>query len=279
MRLGVSMWSYFRTWKAGQMDVAGFIREAKRIGAEGVELLDFFGPLKDEDRPPVVAALAETALPVPIFSVAQNFAKPSPEEREAELEKIRVGMREANRYGAKVVRVFAGDVAPGITFAQARAWIVEGLSRASVEAHQAGLRLALENHGTLAGKADQVRGLIEDVRAQSGVDALRANPDTGNFLLVDAPSHEAVRKVAPYAAMVHFKDFRFAKNESEGFAYGAEGRRFVGTALGEGEVDLGACISALKDAGFGGWLSLEYEGEEDPITAVPRSLDYARRFL
>jgi len=88
-----------------------------------------------------------------------------------------------------------------------------------------------------------------------------------------------VRKVAEFAYMVHFKDFRYATNDQEGFAYGPEGKRFVGTALGEGEVDLAACIQALSDAGFDGWLSLEYEGEEDSFEAVPRSLAYAKRIL
>ncbi len=85
--------------------------------------------------------------------------------------------------------------------------------------------------------------------------------------------------VAKYAYMVHFKDFRYALNDTEGFVYGPDNFRFVGTALGEGKVDLAACIAALKGVGFNGWLSLEYEGEEDPMTAVPRSLEYARALL
>jgi sugar phosphate isomerase/epimerase len=273
------MWSYFRPWKAGDLDIPGFVREAKRAGAEGVELLDFFYKNAEAERPLIKAALEETGLPVAIFSVAQNFAKAEPAQRIAELEKIKFGVDEALFYGAGVVRVFAGDVAEGITYDDARHWIIEGLSFASEYAHARGIDLALENHGTLAGKGDQVAELIDDVRARAGNDALGANPDTGNFLLIDPPSHLAVAKVAPFAKMVHFKDFRYAQHPEEGFAYGPEGKRFVGTALGEGEVDLGACIAALKNVGFDGWLSLEYEGEEDPFTAVPRSLEIAKRFL
>lgn len=279
MKLACSMWSYFRPWKDGRIDIPGFIHEAKRAGAEGVELLDFFYKDAATEREQAKQALAETGLPAPIFSVAQNFAKLEAADRQKELDKILFGIGEAEFYGAKVVRVFAGDVAPGITFDQAREWIVDGLVAASKVAHEKGIRLALENHGTLAGKAGQVCGLIADVRAGSGNDAFGANPDTGNFLLIDPPSHEAVRKVAEFAYMVHFKDFRYATNDQEGFAYGPEGKRFVGTALGEGEVDLAACIQALSDAGFDGWLSLEYEGEEDSFEAVPRSLDYAKRLL
>ena len=49
--------------------------------------------------------------------------------------------------------------------------------------------------------------------------------------------------------------------------------------LGEGSVDLEKCIKELKNVGFDGWLSVEYEGEEDPLTAVRRSIENARKFL
>ena len=36
------MYSYVRAYQSRQIDIAGFIREAKRLGVQGVELLDFF---------------------------------------------------------------------------------------------------------------------------------------------------------------------------------------------------------------------------------------------
>ncbi len=276
MKLAVSMYSYYRTVKGGHMDIPGFIREAKKINADGVELLDFFYKDVEAERNSALEALKETGLPCPIFSVAQNFAKQSAEERQAMLNKIKFGVDEAGRFGAKVVRVFAGDVSEGITFEQAREWIIEGLSKASEYASKKGVKLALENHGKLAGRGEQVRGIIEDVRKRSGVEVLGANPDTGNFLLVNQPSHVAIQEVANLANMVHFKDFR--EDETGEFA-ALDGTRYVGTAIGEGMVDLHACIDILKRAGFDGWLSMEYEGREDPLTAVPRSLQNARKYL
>lgn len=286
------MWSYFHTWRKGGFDIPAFIHEAKRAGADGVELLDFFYNKPDEPRVNAFSAdmvagqresakeaLAETGLPVPIFSVANNFAKHHPGERQAELGKIWFGVDEAMAYGAKVVRVFAGDVSADVTFDAAREYIVEGLAEASRYAANFGIKLALENHGTLAGRGDQVRGLIEDVRARSGCDALGANPDTGNFLIVGQSSEEAIREVAPLAYMVHFKDFAPAPPDvSEGYRT-LDGRVLLGTAVGEGVVDLGACISELRSAGFDGWLSVEYEGGEDPLSAVPRSITNARKYL
>jgi sugar phosphate isomerase/epimerase len=280
MRIGVSMWSYVHAYKSGKLNIPSFIHEAKRAGADGVELLDFFYRDVVSERQQALQALKETGLPCPIFSISQNFAKVSPEERRAQLEKIKFGVDEALHYGSQVVRVFAGDVSEGISFDQAREWIVEGLAEASRYAASKGVRLALENHGTLAGRGEQVKGIIDDVRAMAGNDALGANPDTGNFLIVNQPSHEAIREVAPYAYMVHFKDFKPEPADHTGFAYGClDGTKLIGTAVGEGTVDLAECIRELKDAGFDGWLSVEYEGEEDPFSAVPRSIENARKFL
>lgn len=287
MRIAVSMYSYNAAVQAGRLDLPSFIHEAGRAGAEGVELLDYYYPGGGQDadgversRAGAMEALAEAGLPVPIFSVGNNFAKPDPKEREAQVGRIRFGVDEALAYGAGVVRVFAGDVAPGLTFDQVRAWIVEGLAAASTYAHERGIRLALENHGKLAGRGDQVRGLIDDVRAMCGNDALGANPDTGNFLLVDQPSHDAISQVAPVANMVHFKDFAPAPADHKGWAYESlAGKRYLGACVGEGLVELESCIDRLRDAGFDGWLSVEYEGLEDPLVAVPRSIANARRFL
>jgi sugar phosphate isomerase/epimerase len=283
MKLGVSMWSYFHAWKAGRLSVADFVREAKRVGVDGVELLDFFYGDRtqiEEIRQETLLALTETGLPVPIFSVSNNFAKIDPKDREAALDRIRFGVDEALLYGAATVRVFAGDVAEGITFEQARGWIVEGLAEAADYAHAQGIRLALENHGSLAGRGVQVRGIVEDVRAKCGHDALGVNPDTGNFLIVNQLSHEGVGQVADLAYMVHFKDFVLAAEDHQGFAYPSlDGRKYVGTAVGEGEVDLVQCLSQLADKGFDGWLSIEFEGEEDPFTAIPRSVAKAKTAL
>jgi len=287
MRIAVSMYSYNAAVQAGRLDLPGFIREASQAGADGVELLDYYYPSGGQDaegversRAAAKEALAETGLPVPNFSVGNNFAKPDPQERESQVGRIRFGVDEALAYGAGVVRVFAGDVAPGLTFDQVRVWIVEGLASASIYAHERGVRLALENHGKLAGRGDQVRGLIDDVRAICGNDALGANPDTGNFLLVDQPSHEAIVQVAPVAIMVHFKDFAPAPADYEGWTYESlAGKRYLGACVGEGLVELEMCINNLRDAGFDGWLSVEYEGLEDPLVAVPRSIANARRFL
>lgn len=280
MKIGVSMWSYFRSWRAGELDIPGFIRAAKEAGAEGVELLDFFYKDVEADRAAALAALKETGLPCPIFSVSNNFAKTEEGAWDIALNRIKFGIDEAGHYGANVVRVFAGDLGEGITYEGAMEAIVSGLAEASKYAAEKGIKIALENHGQLAGRGDQVNEIIRSARERSGNTSLGANPDTGNFVLVNQLSHEAIKQVAPLAYMVHFKDFDFAPADWDGFAYQAlDGTKYVGKAVGEGVVQLETCIQELRSAGFSGWLSVEYEGEEDPMTAVPRSIANAKKFL
>ncbi|HXH61084.1 MAG TPA: hypothetical protein VNI20_06970, partial [Fimbriimonadaceae bacterium] len=73
MHLGVSMYSYLRAVRDGRLDITKFIHEAKRIGAEGVELLDFFYTDVEKERNRAMQALSDTGLKCGVFSVAQNF--------------------------------------------------------------------------------------------------------------------------------------------------------------------------------------------------------------
>jgi sugar phosphate isomerase/epimerase len=276
LKLGVSMWSYVGPWKRGDLDIPGFIHECKRLEVDGVELLDYFWKDRETEMPAVEAALAETGLEVGVYSVSNNFVNGDPEVRAAQVQIIKDGVDSAKHFGAKTVRVFAGNVNSNITFEDSLNWIVEGLTEAAGYAYNNGITLAMENHGLLAGRADQVVTILKSVASP----ALKANPDTGNFLLVHESSHLAVDQLATRAAMVHFKDFHEVPADYPGFAYQAsDGLKFAGTAVGEGDVDLSDCIVSLKQAGFDGWLNIEYEAEEDPFTGVARSVAYTKKLL
>ncbi|MBA4293981.1 hypothetical protein C0431_13550 [bacterium] len=278
MHLGISMYSYVAAVKAGKLNLESFIHEAANLGAPGVELLDFFYTDWEAERKIALAALKATGLTCGVFSVANNFAKATPEERAEGVAIIKRGVDEALHFQTNTVRVFAGDVYSDSTFTQeqAFAWIVDGLAEAADYAHSQRVRLALENHGKLAGRGDQINDIIAQVRAKTGHSALGANPDTGNFLLVNQPGHEGVAEVAPNAYMCHFKDFI---KEPGGHYKGIDGTEFAGTIIGEGTVNLEASLQALKSANFSGWVNLEYEAELDPLVGVPTSYANAKKFL
>jgi sugar phosphate isomerase/epimerase len=272
MRVGVSMWSYVGHFQSEKMDVLSFLDTAKQLGVDGVELLDYFWKDKETELPKVKAKLAELNLPVSAYAIGNDFTSEDPAEREKALQAVKDGVDMAVTLGTDKVRVFAGHH-DEVGFEKALGWIIEGLKAGAEYAASKGVTLCLENHGTLAGRGDQVKTIIEAV----GSPALRANPDTGNFMCVKQDPTEAVAVLAPLTGSVHFKDFRWARPEETEHVYeGLHGSRVIGTAIGEGDVDLPAVVKLFRDAGYDGYLTIEYEGVEDPSTALPRSVAFAK---
>jgi sugar phosphate isomerase/epimerase len=274
------MWSVVSVVQAGRMDLAGFIEFAARQqenGAEGVELLDFFWRDREAELPKAKRQVADAGLALAVYSIGNDFFQPDRAAWEAQLADLKSGVEVANLLEAPVLRVFSGNARPGYTFDQGFGWIVEGLAAGAEYAAAHGVTLALENHGLMAGRSDQMRRIIEQVNSP----ALRANLDTGNFLLVNQNPTEAAHELAGMAALVHLKDFRRARPEETEHVYkGLDGAAFTGSVVGEGEVDLPTIVGILHQAGYAGWLSLEFEGAQDPLTiGVPASLRAAQQLL
>ncbi len=277
MKLSVSMWSVIETVRAGKIDLPGFIEFAAKQGAEGVELLDYFWKDEKAEVPAAKKQIADAGLTLAVYSTSNDFFQPEASARAKEAQKIKHAVDVANQLGVNLVRVFSGNHRDHYTFEQGLGWIIDGLSDSATYAHQHGVVLALENHGLMAGRSDQVKAIIEKVNSPG----LRANLDTGNFLLVGQNPVEAAQELAPLVALVHLKDFRVARPDETIHVYkGLDGVDLTGTVTGEGMVDLPKVISILRAAGYEGWLSLEYEGGQDPITiGVPESLAAARKLL
>lgn len=276
MKIGVSMWSLYKLYRKGEMDTVGFIEYAGTLGIDGVELLEFFWKDKLNEIPMVKDVLSRYNLEVSAYAVSNNFVKETKEERSKEVEKIYVGVDTALQFNSKIVRVFSGDLKPPYTYEQAKEWIIEGLKEGAKYAEKNNVILALENHGLLAGRSEQVKEIIELV----GSKYLRSTIDIGNFLLVGEKSTDAVKNLADLAVHVHLKDFKEVPPDYQGEAYkGIGGVRFIGTIAGEGEVNLKEVLEILHNSGYKGYLSLEFEGPEDPKYGVEKSIENTKKIL
>ncbi len=277
MKLSVSMWSVVETVRAGTMTLTSFIEFAAGQQVAGVELLDYFWKDEKTEIPQVKQQLADAGLALAVYSIGNDFFQPDAAARAKELDRLKHGVDVANALGVGLMRVFSGSHKDGYTLEQGFGWIVDGLAAGAEYAQAHGVVLALENHGLIAGRSDQVRTLIEQVNSP----ALRANLDTGNFLLVGQNPIDAVTDIAALVALVHLKDFRLATPEDTVHVYkGLDGTGYTGTVTGEGMVNMPSLIHILRQANYTGWLSLEYEGGADPVTiGVPRSLEAARKLL
>lgn len=277
MKLSVSMWSVVYPVRAGQMDMAGFVDFAAKQDADGVELLDYFWKDKASELPKVKKQIADAGLELAVYSVGNDFFQPDRAVWEKQLADMKTGIDTANALEVGLMRVFSGNRKEGYELADGMDWIIDGLAQSAEYAAAHGVVLALENHGLMAGRSDQVRYMIETVNSPS----LRANLDTGNFLLVGQNPTDAARDLADVVALVHLKDFAVAPAGQTSHVYkGLDGVGYTGTVVSEGQVDLAEIISILSKAGYDGWLSLEYEGGLDPLTVgVPGSLAAARKLM
>lgn len=277
MKLSMSMWSVVAAVQAGRMDLSGFIEFAAEQDVAGVELLDFFWSDAEREIPKAKEQVAAAGLEIAVYAASNNFVQPDADARRQEIADLKRNVDIALELGVDTMRVFSGDARDGVSQEQGTAWILEGLSACAAYAESRGLTLALENHGRFAGRSDQVRDIIEQIASP----ALRANLDTGNFLLVGQDPVAAARELAQYIVLVHLKDMRVADADETGHRFEIpDGTVLTGSAVGDGLVDLPAVLDLLRNAGYAGWLSLEYEGSEEPLTiGVPRSLAAARALL
>ena len=49
---------------------------------------------------------------------------------------------------------------------------------------------------------------------------------------------------------------------------------YLGTSLGDGDVDYHWACRTMRDAGFSGWVSIERGGAGDALRTMGQSLDY-----
>ena len=277
MKLSVSMWSVVYPVRAGQMNLTGFIDFAARQQAQGVELLDYFWQDEQAEIPKAKQQIKDVGLQLAVYSTGNDFFQPDPALRAKQVADLKHSVDVANQLEVNTLRVFSGNAKEGYKLEDGLGWILDGLAESAAYAQAHGVTLALENHGLMAGRSDQVRQIIETVNSP----ALRANLDTGNFLLVGQNPTDAARELADLVALVHLKDFRRARSDETTQVYkGLDGVGYTGAVVGEGQVDLPAIVGILRKAGYAGWLSLEFEGSQDPLTiGVPQSLAAARKLL
>ena len=155
-----------------------------------------------------------------------------------------------------MIRIFAGNVPKDATEEQAVAWAIEGIKESLPYAAEKGVTLALENHGGITATPEQILKLVKAVDGPN----FGVNLDTGNFH-GDDPYAE-IAELAPYAVNVQVK--------TEIHRKGSKAKE---------EADLARLISILRDARYSGYVVLEYEAAEDPMTAIPRHIKKLRELI
>ena len=102
--------------------------------------------------------------------------------------------------------------------------------------------------------------------------------DMGNFLCADEEPLSAVRRAAKYAIHVHAKDFK--RGETAEGCFASRGGTFLkGCTLGHGVVPVADCVQVLKESGYDGYITIEYEGAEPCREGIVEGLTLLKKCI
>jgi L-ribulose-5-phosphate 3-epimerase len=270
-RIATSTYSYWRFRDDSKLSIEECIDLAAEAGFDGVEILHI--QMQDESNG-ALQRIKQRAfshgLDLCGFSTHQSFVKPDKDERQRNVEHTIHCIELAYALGIPTIRVNTGRWGTAGSFDELMAnkgieprlegytdddgfgWVIDGLSQCLPTAEKCGVVLGLENHWGLGRTAE---GVLRVIRA---VDSpwLKATLDTGNFL---ERQYEQYEQLAPDTVLVQAKTY-----------YG-------GGTWYTLEIDYDRVAAILRDAGYRGYISLEFEGQEEHQTAVPKSLAMLRK--
>jgi sugar phosphate isomerase/epimerase len=296
MKIAVTMYSMNRAARAGKMDVSGFIRFCGGLGIQAVDLLEYYWHDKEAEMRAVPGWLRDSGLQLGAFCVGNNFIQQQPEKRAEQIAAVKRGIDTAATLGTRYLRIFGGsleqdqsggrshdprwgvwsDAAGAFTREQALEVVVECLRPCVQYAQSKNVVLAIENHGGIPGTSDEVLHVIKELNSPH----LRALLDFANFLGMAEDPPMAVGKLAPYAVHTHIRDLKKVPRGTADSQVPYRGDySTIGCGLGDGSVNVRACIRTLQAAGYDGYWSLEFESPMDEEQGVKLYVEQTKAIL
>jgi L-ribulose-5-phosphate 3-epimerase len=270
-RVAVSTYSFWQFKNRELRDIEKCIDLAGEMGFDGVELLhrqmqsEEQGYLQKLKRRAFVNGLDLCG-----FSTHQGFLSPDESVRQQNIENTIHQIEVAYDLGIPTMRVNTGTwgtsrnfdelmknrgIEPpikGHTDEEAFGWVIDCLGQCVKTAEKCGVILGLENHWGLGRTPEGVLRIVDAIKSPW----LQVTMDTGNFL---EDPYDRLEKLAPKAVLVQTKTYH-----GGGLWYTLD-------------LDYERIAAILRKHHYRGYLSLEFEGKEDPRTAVPKSLAMLRK--
>ena len=264
------------------------IEKAAEMGLDGVQIYattGAFSPetLTAEEKDAYKKLLKEKGLVVSALCGDMGGYGFEIEEDNAErIQKTNRIVDLAVEFGAKVVTTHIGVIPEDKTNPRYGVMLA-ALTECGLYAKSKGVTLAIE---TGPEKAKTLLAFLQDTKGGVGV-----NLDPANFTMVTGQDAvEAVYMLKDYIVHTHAKDgVMLDKNQDptdvyHAFAVGGvdalnacEG--FKELPLGEGDVDWNGYLSALREIGFDGFLTIERETGADPAADIQKAVTFLRERL
>lgn len=280
MQIGISSYSFSAWQRATGADYATLCQKAKEIGFTAIEFTDIDPALagaKTEQQAAlhIKEVCGELGLSILAYTVGANFMQ-DPEEGYAHVcRKLDV----AATLGAPLLRhdaSFALKDLSRYTWEDGIRDMAPAIRRCADYAQSLGIRTMTENHGFIYQDPERVLALIQAVDHEYFGWLF----DIGNFSVVDRNATEALPLAMPYIFHVHAKDMILKPGDilpPAGFNRSRGGNFWRGTALGHGQIPVAKTLIALKNAGYSGAVSLEFEGPEDCLSSLSWGLEYLKK--
>jgi sugar phosphate isomerase/epimerase len=270
--IGVSTYSFWQ-FRGERLAIAACIDKAAAMGFDGVEIL--LVQMRDESNAALQKLKRQAhslGLALMGFSTHQGFVSPDPELRRTNVEKTLGQIELAYRLGIPTMRINTGrwgttrsfdtlmaqkgiePPLPGHTDEKAFGWVQAAIEKLLPRAEECGVVLGLENHWGLGRTASGVLRIVEAIHSPW----LQMTLDTGNFLEKSYEQMEAMAASRVPITLVQAKTY------------------FGGGRWYTLDLDYGRIAAMLRKRGYQGWISLEFEGNEDAATGVPKSLALLR---
>lgn len=270
VKLAISTYSYWH-FREPKVAVETVIDKAGELGVQGVDILH--QQMAGEERS-YLQSLKRRAftngLDLVCLSIHQNFVSPDEAVRQQHIEHTLRCVELAYAMGIPCIRINSGrwgTVAsfddlmdlrgeepplPGYSEDDAFDWCIDSLEKCLPKAEECGVILGLENHWGLTRKPEGVLRVVDAI----GSPWLGALMDTGNFR---EDLYQKLKMMAPKTLFVQAKTY-----------YG-------GGEWYTLDIDYNQVAQILAGVGYNGYVSLEFEGKEDPDVAVPKSIAMLRQ--
>jgi sugar phosphate isomerase/epimerase len=269
--IGVSTYSFWQfNGPREETPIEYCIDQAARLGFDGIELL--LVQMTSEEKPylnKLKKQAFHSGLDLMGFSTHQGYVFPEKEKRDEEIKKTIHQIELAYDLGIPTMRLNTGrwgtsgsfdelmanrgiePVLEGYTEDDGFKWVIDSIEQCMPVAEKCGVVLGLENHWGMGRTAEGVQRIVTAIDSPW----LMVTLDTGNFL---EDPYDQLEALADQAILMQAKTY-----------YGG-GKWYTL------DLDYPRIGEIMRKTGYKGYISLEFEGNEDPLVAVPKSLEVLR---
>ena len=282
IKIGFTSYSFAAALKSGEMNITQAIQFAAGLGAAHLEISPGkFLEMTPENIGLMVRTAKECGMELSSYTIGANFVQPDAAAVAKEIERVKAQVEIAAKLGVTRMRHDCGwRPQPECTYENFNREVeifADACGQIADKAKTYGIVTSIENHGFYVQGSERVQRVILAVNR----DNFRTTLDVGNFLCVDEDPECAVLNNIGYASMIHFKDFHIRRNVTDpaGFIKTLHGRYLRGAVTGDGDVDLPTICKIIKNSGYDGYLSIEYEGREECKFACTRAITNVRELM